>query len=97
MNSNPVCLSTCLSVSTLRSSLCYVRAHGFMFSENKITTLAQGPGSLRYSAHRSNSRETFSKFLVKDVPYAQKWHSRYKNIGISETKKSRAKVTTDCL
>jgi len=52
------------------------------------------PGSLHYTAHRSNSRGNTSKFWVKEEGYVQKWHLWYKTSDISETKQSRAKVTT---
>jgi len=34
---------------------------------------------------------------VEDKGYVQQWHLRYKTSDISETKRSRAKISTECL
>jgi len=47
--------------------------------------VAQGPGSLHFTAHRSNSGGTSPKVGWKWREFVQKWHLLYKISDISET------------
>jgi len=56
--------------------------------------MAKGPGLLHYTAHRALALGEHLQILSKR--HVRKWHLRYKTSDISETKWSRAKVTTEC-